>query len=79
MADKPPDPFVRIRRSEMYEKRESAVCKEEEARDSKRRRKSYKGVNRMKLKSLKEQTKESIDLYMNRFCTEEKVSGESDD
>ena len=64
----PTDPFHSIRRREVYAS-ESAVPTEE-MRDSKRRRKSYRSGKRTKLKSLREETKELIGLYMNKFCTE---------
>ena len=78
ITQRPPDPFHIIRRREVYAVSGSADSKQEEVGGSKRRRKSYRGGKRIKLKSLNEETKELIGLYMNKFCTEERSSGDTD-
>ena len=71
-----PDPFERLETSENQGEKELGVRdKLTKLRDAKRRRKSYKGGKGIRLKSLREETKSLIDLYMSNFCAEESSSG----
>ncbi|KAI6660356.1 hypothetical protein LOD99_13942 [Oopsacas minuta] len=65
ITDTLPDPFHKIHKKVKKDTIESKITN---SRDSKRRRKSYRGGKGVKILSLREETKNLIELYMNNFC-----------